>query len=301
MKDVGFKYIMTSGVADLFTKTRRIIVNYDPNGSDQIRFLLPNKYMDKLTITTKQQQMEINKAIKIYTNGKESIEWSMVGIKTAQDIICGYENYCDNNETLFDELKTEEHIEGIKLLKNEIIICLNGQKMDELNSKWQYQVAFELDKYHMFHAFETVIIQTTNLNESKDKNKAKNTHKNKNKNIRKNNRIKNTITHKTSISTNDKTTQKMNLKTALDAWDIECKEILNEFEKRQLQKCNFLDESFCIFIDMEKEKSKLNEMSRNYSANTVNLKKIQKDIEFDENLKQDISQIKNTIRLAKEK
>ena len=132
---------MEKVVKNFFKTTRGIVVNHNTKGSDRIRFLLPNVYMNCLRLAPHKQQLEITKAIKVYTKRKaESIEWSMVGVKNFHDIISGY------------DLITEIHIEGVQLLGNEIIFNLNGQKMNELDTQWQYNLAYDLKKHdHMFH------------------------------------------------------------------------------------------------------------------------------------------------------
>ena len=239
---------MEGNVRNLFRKTRRIIVRVNRKGVNHIRFLLPNNYMNFLTIATNKQQLEINKAIEAFTKGKkECIEWSMVGVEKGQDIIDGYENFCDNNDTLFDEMINGIHIESVQLLRNEIIFGLNGKKMNELDSNWDYKLMHDLVKNdHMFHEFESVIIQIeAKINKNIHSNN-KNTNTTNNKNVKKTN---------TSQSNENKKTTDIN--TILDKCDIECTKMQKEWEKRELEKCSVLDESFNILNDIEKIKLKL--------------------------------------------
>ena len=116
-------------VDDLLTKTTGVVVDHDVNVSYRIRFLLPNGYMHQLKIVTYQQQNEINIAINKYTDGNQSyIDWSMVGVDDALDIIDRYENYCNTNTTMFNKMIVEEHIMDVELCRNEIIYNLNGKK-----------------------------------------------------------------------------------------------------------------------------------------------------------------------------
>ena len=294
---------MENIVKNFFKTTRGIIVNHNAKGSNRIRFLLPNGYMNCLRLVSYKQQFEINKAIKIYVKGKaENIEWSMVGINNFQDVINGYENYCNNNDTFFDDLITEIHIEGVSLLGNEIIFNLNGQKMNELDAQWQYKLAYDLKKYdHMFHEFESVIIETTteiDENKNKNKNKVKDTKRNTN-----NNKNKTKTNKKNNNRSTNKNEQKIENKNSsfnelLNVWEKECKNIQNELTKRDSEQCKCLDETFGILTKIENMLLKLKmNFLKDSDENMSILNQLERARNLDLDFKRDILNVKNKIEL----
>ena len=105
--------------------------------------MLPHNYMFKQKIVTKEQQIEINRKIKLYTNGENTIEWPMVGVINELDIIDRYNDYCNIHCTLFNQMVIEKHIIDVELWRNEIIFNLDGKEMNKLDSKWEYKLAYE--------------------------------------------------------------------------------------------------------------------------------------------------------------
>ena len=228
----------------------------------------------------------------------------MVGVKNFQDIINGYGNYCNNNNTFFDDLITEIHISGIALLANEIIFNLNGQKMNELDAQWQYKLAYDLKKHdHMFHEFESVIIETTtDVNTNKNKNKNKNTNKVKDKRNKNNSKIKAKTNTKNDRNTNKNEPKIGNTNSSinelLNVWEKECRKIQTEFKKRDLEKCKCLDETFGILTDIENMilKLKMNFL-KDSDGNISILNEFERAGILDLDLKQDILHVKNKIKL----
>ena len=93
---------------NVLISTRGVMVKYDAKISDRITFWLPNKQMATLGLVTTEQQIEINKSIRDYTNGKDFIEWSKIGIKNALDIIRAMRKFLQINKgALFYDVITK--------------------------------------------------------------------------------------------------------------------------------------------------------------------------------------------------
>ena len=232
----------------MFRKTAGVVLNLDHNEFDKIRFMLPNGHLYKYKLVNIIQQIQINEKIRSYTNGKKWIEWSMLGMNNVKDVIQRFEKYRDEfKNTFFNKMKLGTHIKDIQILGNEIIFNLDGNRMKQLNSKWEYKIANELMQYCVLHTFEIVIVTKKTTKQNNNKTTTDREYKNKNENTYKNMQIQ-------------------RLDYVLDKWDTEMDVIHKEFDKRQQKICNVMNEEFRLLTDIvDRFKNKLylfNEMKQ---------------------------------------
>ena len=210
-------------------KTASVMVTYDNTTLNKIEFMLPNDKMASLKLVTEQQQIEINKNIKRYTSGKNCIDWSMVGVIDAFDIIKAIERQQKLlKDSYFNKMIPDLHFTHIDLLEKSIVFELDGTQMRKLNSEWENEIANELKKHNIFHDFESVIINRKNKNKMKEKSKNDNINTNKNDK---------------NIDTFD---------SLLDVWDMEINNVENESKHRDKAICNIMIESFECLTAIQK-------------------------------------------------
>ena len=267
---------MEGAIEKVLMETASVMITYDSTKSNKIEFLLPNDKMAQLKLVTQQQQIEINKSIKGYTGDKNYIDWPMVGIGNALDIMDALDEYQQLEDVFFNR---------IDMHREKIALQLDGKDMNNLNAEWEHVIASELEKNHVFHAFESVIINRTK------KTTVKNNNENKiHENVRE--KKMNNENYGVNIRSTD------NIDVIFDECDMECKNIQNELEKRESEKCRPLDDSFGILFKTENMRLKLDEYLNDIKQKEFNLKQLETDDELDMNLKQHILIITNTIKVA---
>ena len=161
-------------VEELLIDTASVKVMYDDKKLNKIEIMLPNVKMVDLGLVTKQQQIEINKLIECYTNGEKYIDWSMVGIDDIVDADKAYVKYLERvKDSFFIKMKPGTHVVKAEFNKYNAVFHLDGNKMNELHAEWEKEIATELEKNHMLHRLESVIINRINkqieINSSKEK------------------------------------------------------------------------------------------------------------------------------------
>ena len=224
---------MEGDIKDVLAKSASVRITYDSTKTNKIEFHLPNNEMPHNVI-------KIIRALKQYKK---------------------LENMC------FNRIDTSER--RMERWDKKIIFKLNGKYMQNLNSEWECAIASDLEKNHLFHPFELVIINRKNKN--------------------------------TNVSQNNENIKAADINTTIDKWDMECKEIQNEWQKRELEKCNLFDESFGILSDIEKTRLKLDKIGISSSASENTLIQIERNNASNGILTQDILIIQNFIRLAEER
>ena len=281
-------------IDSLLRDTTCVKVIFDAKQSDFVKIMLPNNQMADSDLTTREQQIEIDKCIESFTGGKNSIEWSMIGIENAMDVIRALEMYKESNKTYFSKIIGECITGNTCMTDNEIILYLDGNKMSKVHSEWQNELYDDFKKSHVFHRYESVIInrKCSNSNQNKDKVEDKKGNSNNNK--------KKTKTNKRNENTKANKIEKRNnsVDEILDTWEIECKKIRNELEKRKLENCKCLDATFGILIEIENMELNLERnFSKHSQKNIFILNGNERAGNLNIDLKQDILNVKNRIKL----
>ena len=140
-----------------------------------------------------------------------------------------------------------------------------------------------------------VYLQSNKSNKNTNKTTIKNNNKIKyeKENENKNNNVKNI--HLDAQYDNN------SIDKILDTWEMECKNLQNEFRKRELEKCNCLNEKFDVLIEIENMKLKLEKILIDSLDDRINLHKTETTGESNANLVQDIINVKYHIKSVEEK
>ena len=283
----------------LLTNTTCIKVVHDTKQYDYIKVVLPNNQMANSGLTSRQQQDEIDKCIQRFTKGKNSIEWSMIGIENAMDVIHALERYKELNETYFSKMIGECCIENTSMMESDITFYLDERKMLKSHPEWEYELCRGFEKSRIFHKYESVIINRKHNNENNNTNKYKN--KNKNQHKSKNINTKNTNKNERKIPSTNKNNQIIdNIDLILDTWDMEIGKIHSEWKKdKLLESSNVFNESFGMLKEIEREAAKLTEplREREFVSYEMDFKQLGRHVEMEMTLKEDIQMVKNKIKL----
>ena len=256
------------------------MVTYDKTTLNKIEFMLPNDKMASLKLVTTQQQVEINNSVKRYTNGKNYIDWSMVGVINALNIIRAIKRQQKLlKDSYFNKMKADMHFNHIDILENSIVFELDGTEMCKLNSQWEIEIANEFKKYKMFHNFESVIINRKNKNKYENKNKNENT---------------------TNGNKKDKNIDTFD--SLLDVWDMEINNVQNELKRRKKEICNIMIESFGCSTVIYLLNAQLDSLFKEYNTFDIEsyLKQIEKNNEKENIFNQEFQLVKNELELEKE-
>ena len=261
---------MESNHESILISNRCLTVKYDLKISDRITVILPNAQMAALGLVTKKQQIEINKSIRCYTDGKDSIEWSMVGIKNGLDTIRALRKFKKMNNTYFNKIC----IYDTERLGSKMIFYLDVKKMIDLKLDWEWELIRDFEKNHLFCNFESIVI---------------------NRRIKKQNK---------SIN-NDKNKIGKNLDTieaALQIWDMQIMNIKYDIQNRQKKVCKFFVESDVCLKRINNIDRRLDSFigKCNNSGIESYLNKIKKSDEREIMFNQGIEYIQNKLKLMKE-
>ena len=196
-----------------------------------------------------------------------------------------FDKWCDNKITIHPDEVTDEML--IEYFGNSVIGVIytktKRNTMDKTDTEGK------------------INIKSNKNNKNKNKNiiitqQNKKTNSNKRKYIKEKEKE-----NKNNFQKNVKLDEKHNnnsIDKILDVWDMECKELQNEFKNRELEKCECLGETFGILTDIENIRLKL---QRNFSKDSQNsifmLNRIEPAGNLDKDLKSDILNVKNKIKL----
>ena len=258
---------------NVLRSTTGVKVNYDTKKSDRMTFILPNEQMATLGLVPMQQQIEINKSIRSYTNGKNCIEWSMVGIRNALDIIRAVKKFKEKKNTYFYKMDITKYIWDTESFENRIVFYLDGKQMHNLNSDWECELARDFEKNHVFHAFESVII---------------------------NRRIENQNSNKHQFN-NDINTDK--IESILGAWDVEVNNIIDELQDREMETFKALFETVGCLTEMNDTNNELDLLFNKYHSFDIKsyLEQIKRNQETEKLVEQEIQIVENKLKLVNDK
>ena len=268
---------MEGNSKNILISMRSVKVTYDTKTSDRITFFIPCKQMATLGLVSTEQQTEINESIRTYTDGKDSIEWSMLGINNVLDICRALRKFKENNNTYFHKIKMTQYIYDTESFENRIIFYLDTKKMVNLNSDWECELIRDFDKHHVFHNFESVVINRS----------IKKCDKNNNNSNIKNDKILDTI------------------ETILEICDMQIMNMNKDLQNRENETCNiFVEPDGCLkrINNINKRLDSSIEEPEEHNSFDIQsyLNKMTKNHERARILNQDIQRVQNKLNEAKE-
>ena len=195
---------MEGDIKNVLAKATSVTITYDNTKTNKIEFYLPSNEIPS-------NVLKIMRALRQYKK---------------------LENTC------FNRIDTNQR--PLERWNEKIVFQLNGKYMQNLNSEWERAIAGDFEKNHLFHPFESVII----------------------------NRVR-----KTENGNKDNIDLEYEIKVGLDRWDKQIQEIYLESKLRNNRKCVIfnIDDSIGILGKIDNECKRLNLLIGKYDNFDINV------------------------------